>query len=484
MRTGAEFLSDLTDDREIYIDGERVKDVATHPAFAPIATSIAELFDIAADPANGMQYTAPETGRTANRAFSIPRSAEDLRARREAIEVWASHTHGWVGRSPDHVATFLAAFAAHPEQFATEPRDLAANVTRHYQRLLDENLYVSYAIIPPQISRATTASGWDGDFLQVGVVEEREDGIVVRGSQMLATGGAVADEIFVSCIKPLTPEDTDFAIGFMLPVATAGLKLHCRRPYAPAATSSYDYPLTSRYDETDALLVFDDVFVPWDRVFVHKDVPGLRRQFFDTGAHVLGNWQAQIRFVQKLQFIAAVSQRIAEVNGVDRIPGVQEKLGELASLASVVESAVLAAEYTAEPDQQGMWRPGKRAVYGAMGLQSEIYPRVLAILRDLAGGGVLQLPSSVADLTSEATKGDVERYVQSPGYPAAERVKLFKLAWDIVGSEFAGRHHQYEMFYAGAPFVVRGVYAYRNYGFEGPLANLDAFLGSYGLADA
>ncbi len=479
MRTGSEYLAALDDDREIYVDGQRVKNVAQDPAFAPIARCTAELFDIAADAANGMQYVAPETGRTANRVYSIPRSYDELRAKRAAIETWAAHTHGWVGRSPDHVGTFAAGFASHPACFASETHDFGSNVTNFHRRLLDDSLHVSYAIIPPQVSRATTASGWDGEFLQVGVVEERDDGILVRGSQMLATGGTVADEIFVSCIKPLTPDDTDFALGFVLPTATPGLKLYCRRPYASATTSSFDYPLTARYDETDALLVFDDVLVPWDRVFVYKDVQGLRRQFFDTGAHVLGNWQAQIRFVKKLQFIAAVGRRVAQVNGVDRIPGVQEKLGELASLISLVESAVLAAEYTAEPDDEGQWRPGKRALYGAMGMQSEIYPRVLSIVRDLAGGGVLQLPSSVEDLHSPTTREDIERYVQSPGVPAEERVKLFKLAWDIVGSEFAGRHHQYEMFYAGAPFVVRGVYAYQNYGFDGPMSELNAFLDGY-----
>ncbi|MDA3623869.1 4-hydroxyphenylacetate 3-hydroxylase N-terminal domain-containing protein [Saccharopolyspora oryzae] len=483
MRTGAEYLASLDDGRVVLVDGEQV-DVTTHPAFAPVARTIAELFDIAADPASGMQYTAPETGAAANRTFGIPRSREELRLRREAIQTWAQHTHGWVGRSPDHVGTFLAAFAAHPELFAEGDRDFSANVTAFHRRLLEEDLYVSYAIIPPQVSRATTASGWDGDYLQVGVVRETDEGIVVRGSQMLATGAAIADEIFVSCIKPLGPDDQDFAIGFVVPTAAPGLKLYCRRPYAPAATSSFDYPLTSRFDEPDALVVFDDVLIPWDRVFVNRDTAGVRRQFFDTGAHALGNWQAQIRFATKLKFIAGVARRVTQVNGVDKIPSVQEKLGELAALVSGVESAVLAAEYTAEPDEAGVWLPGKRALYGSMGLQSETYPRVLAILRDLVGGGVLQLPSSVRDLTSPVTAGDVAHYVQSPGVPSEERVKLFKLAWDIIGSEFAGRHQQYEMFYAGAPFVVKGAYSYRNYGYEEVLHDVEQFLNSYKIETA
>lgn len=479
MRTGAEYLAALKDDREIYIDGQRVHDVAGHPAFAPIASTMAELFDLAADPAGQMTYTAPETGAEANLVYSIPRSRDDLTARRQAIETWARHTHGWVGRSPDHVGSFLAAFAAHPEAFAAEPRDLGANVVSYFRRVLRESLYVSYAIIPPQVSRATTAHDWDGEFIQAGVAGENQEGIVIRGAQMLATGGAIADEIFISCIKPLTPDDRDFAVGFTVPVSAPGLKLYCRRPYASAASSHYDYPLSTRYDETDALVVFDDVLVPWERVFVDRDVARLRAQFFDTGAHVLGNWQAQIRFAVKLQFIAGLARKITAVNGVDKFPGVQEKLGELASIASLVESAVLAAEYQAAPDGNGMWRPDPRALYGAMGLQAEFYPRVLAALRELAGGGVLQLPASVEDLRNPATRADIDRYVQSPGVEAVERVKLFKLAWDAAGSEFAGRHQQYEMFYAGAPFVAKG-YAYRNYGYERHVADVEAFLAGYG----
>lgn len=480
MRTGADYLNALKDDRCIYVDGQRVERVAHHPAFAPIAKTMAGLYDMAAHPGSGMTYVAPETGEEANWVYAIPRSREDLAARRRATERWARQTHGWVGRSPDHVAAFLAGFAAHPEAFGGPERDLGANVVAYHRRLLSESLFPSYAIIPPQVTRATTAHAWEGDLVQVGVAGETAEGIVVRGAQMLATGAAVADELFVSCIKPLTPDDRDFAVSFVLPVATPGLKLYCRRPYAPGATSAYDYPLTSRYDETDALVVFDDVLVPWERVFVDRDVAGLTRQFFATGGHVLGNWQAQIRFVAKLQFVAGVARKVAAVSGIDGIPSVQEKLGELAALVSMVESAVLAAEYRAAPDDAGMWRPWPRALYGAMGLQAEIYPRVLAILRELAGGGVLQLPSSASDMTNPATRADIDRYIQSPGVDAEERVKLFKLAWDVVGSEFAGRHHQYEMFYAGAPFVSRG-YAFRGYGYDQVVAEVDSFLASYGL---
>jgi 4-hydroxyphenylacetate 3-monooxygenase len=481
MRTGADYIASLQDDRTVLIDGQAVDNVAEHPAFRRVAETVAELFDIAADPANGMQYHSEEIDGPANLVFSIPRSAEQLRQRREAVQRWAKHTHGWVGRSPDHVGTFFAAFAAHPDVFEHPERDFAGNMRRYYERILRENLYVSYAIIPPQYSRATTASGWEGDYIQVGVVGETEEGLIVRGSQMLATGAAIADEVFVTCIKPLGPDDVNFALSFALPASTKGLKFLCRRPYGPETSSEFDYPLTTRYDEPDALVIFDDVLIPWDRVFIDRDITALRRQFFDTGAHALGNWQAQTRLTTKLQFIAAVARKVTQVNGTEKIPGVQEKLGELAAIVSSVESSLLAAEYTATVDDAGLLVPGKRALYGAMGLQSETYPRVMQILRDLVGGGVLQLPSGVADMKSEVTAPDVERYIASPNVSSEERIKLFRLAWDIIGSEFAGRHQQYELFYAGAPFVVKGVYTYRNYGYEQHVAELDEFLAGYGV---
>ncbi|USQ77812.1 4-hydroxyphenylacetate 3-hydroxylase family protein [Ornithinimicrobium cryptoxanthini] len=478
MRSGSQYLDSLEAKREVYVDGRRVEHVLEHEAFRPIAETIAALYDTASDHKNQMIYHSPEIDADANRVFSIPRTHEELVLRRKAIETWANQTHGWVGRSPDHVGAFIAAFASNPNMFARQPHDLGQNVVNYHKKILQESLYVSYAIIPPQVSRATTAHGWAGDYLQVGVVAEDADGIMVRGSQMLATGAVVADELFVSCIKPLTPEDAKFAVSFALPITTPGLKLYCRRPYASGDTSVFDYPLTSQFDETDSLVVFDDVKVPWDRVFVNQVPSDLSKQFYGTGAHVMGNSQAQIRFVTKLRFMAGLARKVAAVNGADKFPGVQEKLGELASLASLVEAAVFASEYNAEPDNEGMWRPQARPLYGAMGMQAEIYPRVLAIVRDLTGGGVLQLPATVNDVLSEDEWPDIERYVQSPGVPAVERIKLFKLVWDAIGSEFAGRHHQYEMFYAGAPFIAKG-HSFRNFDYDDAVSRVEGFLSTY-----
>ncbi len=481
MRNGQQYLASLGDERTIYVDGQRIEDVRTHPATRGIAETIAALYDFAVDPANDMRFTAPETGRLANKTFMIPRSVEDLCTRRLAIDAWARQTRGFVGRGPDHVASFFAGFASGPEVFARARPSFGENVRRWYERLLDEDLYFTYVIIPPQVDRSKTAQGQEEAYLQVGAYEERDDGMVVRGAQMLGTGAAVCNHIFVSCIVPQRPGDEDYALSFVVPADAPGLRLYARPPYALNKPSLYDYPLSTRFDETDSLVVFDDVFVPWENVFVYRDVELTRNQFFETAAHVLGNTQAQIRLVQKLKFMAGVARRVAATNRIDTIPSVQGTLADLASLSAIVEGMVLAAESTATIDTFGVARPNPRFLYAPMGLQAELYPRALGLLRELVGGGVLQVPSSVEELLNSETRGDITRYVRSTGVPSEERIKLFRLAWDMIGSEFAGRHQQYEMFYAGAPYVAKG-YAYRNYGYEEALALVDDFLADYDVA--
>ena len=279
---------------------------------------------------------------------------------------------------------------------------------------------------------------------------------------------------------PQKSGDEDYAVSFAIPVGTPGLKLHPRRPYAPAQTGAYDYPLSSRFDESDALCIFDDVFVPWERVFVYRDVELTRNQFFLTPAHVLGNTQAQVRLAVKMQFIAGVGRKVAALSQSDANPQTIELLGDLAYLAACVEGMVLAAEANCRIDKRGVAVPDARFLYTIMGQQAELYPRALHLLRLLTTSGVIQLPDSYLALSSPATASDVERYVRSSGATSEEHIKLYRLAWDLIGSEFAARHHQYEMFYAGAPGVSKG-HAFRNYRYDEAVAQVDQFLASYGL---
>jgi 4-hydroxyphenylacetate 3-monooxygenase len=480
VRSGAQYLESLRDGRQVVIDGQVVTDVTAHPAFAGVCRTMAGLHDRIAADQEVLTYVPPGSQRREFIAHLVPRSVEELRRRRIGLSRTAEITYGLVGRGPEHVASFIAGFASAPDVFARGRAEFAANVERFAAQVRDEHRYVTYTIIPPQIDRSRTPGAQAEPHLAAGVYRERDDGIVIRGAQMLGTAAAVSDHLFLSCIQPLKEGDEDHAISLVLPVAAPGLRLYARRSYAAGQPSVYDYPLSTRFDETDALVVFDDVFVPWENIFVYRDLALVRAQFFETPAHVLGNHQAQVRLVAKTKFLAGLALRIARANGVDKLPPVQTQLGELASLAAVVEGMVLASEAAAVKNERGHVLPHRRFLYGAMGLQAQLYPRMVHLVRELAGGGLVQLPSSVHEFANPETAAHIRRFIQSPGLQAEDRVKLFKLAWEMVGSEFAGRHQQYEMFYAGAPFVAR-TYAYTNYDFSDALALVQHCLDGYDL---
>jgi len=476
MRTGDEYLAALDDGRQVMIDGGTVTNVPEHPAFAGVARSVARLFDKAGHDSE-MQTTDPRLGSApVNRVFDLPRSPEDLAGRRKAITRWAELSNGYLGRTPDHVGSIFAAFDLGAEVFARGGEQFADNVRGFRRRIANESLYLTYTIIPPQDDRSKIGNEHH-EPKQVHVVKERDDGIVLRGAQMLGTGAAVADYVFMTCLLPLKPGDEKFAISCVIPCAAPGLKWYSRTPYALGKPSVFDYPLSTRYDETDSLAVLDDVFVPWEHVFIYRDVELMRAQTAETEFRSFGNSQAQIRLAVKLKFLIGLAHRMVESNNVAQLPAVQEKLGELAALAATVEGMVHAAEATAVVID-GAYVPNRRFVFGAMALQADIYPRVLHLIRDLAGGGMIQTPSSVADLTSDETADDIARYYAASNSGAVERIKLFKLAWDAIGSELGGRHHQYEMFYAGPPFALKMLNA-QNYGYHEPTTLVDRFLDTY-----
>lgn len=480
MRNGREYLESLNDDRAVYINGEKVTRVANHPAFRGISRTIASLYDFAADPANEMSFIEPETGVKANKVFKIPRSREDLKERRQAISKWHQLTSGFVGRSPDHVGSSLTGMASAPQVFARGGTQFGENITRFYRKMLKDDLYVTYVIQGPQVDRTKTAAGQEEAFIQAGVVAEKDGGIVVRGGMMLGTGTPVADYLLVSSIPPLKPGDEDYALSFVVPVGAPGLKLYCRPPYGVDKPSVFDYPMSTRFDESDVFVVLDDVFIPWENVFVYRDVKLTQAQFFETAAHVLANNQAQIRLGVKMKFLIGLAHKIATVSRSITFPAVMEKLGELASLASIVEGMELASEAECVIDANGVARPHPRYLYGTMGLQAELYPRTIQVLRELTGGGVLQVPSSYKEMVNPETAGDISRYIRATDVSSEERIKLYKLAWDVIGSEFAGRHQQYEMFYAGAPYLAKA-YCYRNYNYGEAVDLVDRTLSAYGL---
>jgi 4-hydroxyphenylacetate 3-monooxygenase len=477
LRTGTEYLRSLRDGRQVFVDGELVEDVTTHPAFARAAQSLANLFDIAAAPEmrERMTFTSPRTGSPVLRAYQIPKSHADLKARRLASETWAEATFGLMGRAPDHVAGFFCGYAAVPSVFAAGGQKFADNVVAFYEHLRDHHLYASYAIVPPQIDRSKPAHLQSDPSLYAGVVAERDDGIVLKGAQQLATAGLYSDYVYLSCIHPLQPGDENYANGVAIPVNAPGLKLYPRRPFAKPATNSFDYPLSGRFDEADCFVVLDDVFVPWEQVFIYRNPTVCRDQWWKTPAHLYGNHQAQARYAVKLRFMIGLAKRMNEMTGNDANPAVQVQMGELASLVSIVETMLLAQETVATIDGNGVLWPSPTTLYSVMALQSELNARMIEIIRELTGAAMITLPSSLKDFEHPVMKADIDRYMRSGSSDAKSRVAVMRLAWDFIGSEFGSRHQQYEKFYGGASFLVKQN-VYRNFNFKRATDLVDAAL--------
>jgi 4-hydroxyphenylacetate 3-monooxygenase len=464
LRTGADFLSDLRNKpRTVYVDGERVTNVAEHRAFRGGARSIARLFDFAAAPENRetMTYVPSDGGAPVWRCWQIPRSHADLRAKRIAAEKWAELSFGLMGRTPDHVANFFAGYAAKPAFFGKHSESL----TKFYRHVRDTHAYLSYAIVPPQIDRSKPAHKQSDPTLYAGVVKENDAGIFLSGGQQLATAGVYCDYVQVSCIHPLAPGDESYAFNVAIPTDDPGLRLYARRPFALGATNTFDYPLSSRFDEADCFVVLDNCFVPWERVFVYRDLERARDQWWKTPSHVYGNHQAQARYATKLRFLLGLAKRMNEATGNDAAPPVMVEMGELASYASIVENMLLSHETVSTLDADGILWPSRTALYSVMALQSEINPHMIDIVRELTGAGMITLPSSVEDFESKETRADIERYFQSASVGARDRIALMRLAWDFIGTEFGNRHQQYEKFYGGASFLIK-MNMFRNYDFK------------------
>ena len=479
-RRGEEYVRGLRDGRTVLLNGERVADVTTHPAFAAGIRSIANLFDLAADPANRelMTYPSPRDGRPINKAWLVPRSRDDLAARRRAIKFWADASYGLLGRSPDHVASFFAGFAGSPEFYARGGQQFADNLSRFAAKAADEDLYVSYVIVHPTVDRTKPAHQQAEPYLYAGAAAERDNGIVIRGAQMLGTGSVMSDYVLLTVILPLKAGDEDYAISCVVPNGASGLKLYPRRPYALVANSIFDYPLSSRFDETDSLVVFDDVLVPWEDVFIYKNIDLTAGQFSVTAAHVLGNTQSHIRSWAKLQFLVGLIKRCMDLSGRSANMEIIAQLGDLATRVSLIEGMILGAEAAAEPDQFGVMRPKDSLLYASQVFQQAMYPALLNQIRGLMGGSLIQLPATAAELGASPSAGDIERYIRWPKAGGRDRVKLLKLLWDAVGSEFGSRHLQYEMFYAGEPAAIQGR-EFRTFDWAAAEALVDRCLATY-----
>lgn len=480
-KDGTQHLEALRDGREIYINGELVDDVTTHRAFRNSTRSIASLYDFqaAGDNVERMTFASPATGDRVNLQWRLPTCYEELATRRQAIEAWNEVHFGFMGRAPDHVASTLVGFMMGIDLLEAHDPNRAAALRDYFAFVRDNDHYVTYVIVNPQGDRSKATSDQGDEFHTVAIVDEDSEGIVVKGAKMLGTATAMCNEVLVASLMPLQEGEERYAVTFAVPMNAKGLKQMCRRSYEENAASVFDNPLSSRFDENDAILYFDEVKVPWERVFALRDPEVCRALFHTAPGHAMQNYQSMIRLMVKMRFLAGVARMVAETTGIVNFPQVREKLGQLTSETQMIEALVHGMEAGAR--QVGSYlAPTRNAVISALVLAQQLYPKVITTIRELAGGGLIMLPSDVRDFANPELADLIHKTQKSSVYSPEDRVKVLKLAWDAVGSEFGSRHTTYEMFYA-APNFMNQTMAFDSYDWDRAMGMVERMLASYDL---
>ena len=451
-RTGAQFVAGLRENPpNIYISGEKVKDVTTYPGFRNGIDTLASLFDMQHDPTirDEMTYVSPTTGDRVGLSFIKPTNMGELEQRRVMITKWARVTKGMMGRTPDFLNVSFMAMAAAGDYFAQNRPEFKKNIQAYYEHIRENDLVLAHTLVNLQRNRAPVGGLIeDSTDIALSVVKETDAGIVVKGARLLATL-PLADDIAVyparSHILPSgAPGPTSFA--FSIPCTTPGLKFLCRESF-DLDRSHFDHPLGSRFEEMDALAFFDDVFVPWENVFLLGDVELCNNMSMNTRQYVHSGHQVVAKNVVKCEFMLGLANLMAQTLGSSQLPHVQQMMAEIIENLVVTKACLRAAEADAEIDRWGVLAPAEFPLMIARQLFIRMYPRMGEILHLLGSSSLMALPTE-ADMNGPLAD-EINRYLETDTASAEERVRLFRLAWDPCCSAFGSRQILYERFFQG-----------------------------------
>ncbi len=453
-RTGAEYLAGLQrQKREIWMDGRRVEDVTEFPGLANGARSIAQLYDMqhndAADCA--MTYPSPTTGDPVGLSFIIPNTKDDLACRREMMSRWAHASYGMMGRTPDFLNVTIMSMAAAGDFFGENRPEFKQNVVNYYEHVRENDLCMTHTLVNLQRNRAPSATSMDySTDVALHVVKETDAGLVVRGPRVLATLGPLSDEIMVYPTRSsLLARDEDahkYAFAFAVPCGIDGLKFICRESF-DLGKSHFDHPLGSRFEEMDAIVFFDDVLVPWERVFMYGDRHKCNNMSAETGQYVHTGHQVVTKNIAKCEFITGIASLMVKTLGSGDIPQVQGLLGELVENLEITKALLTQSEVNAKIDDWGVMLPERVPLNVARNLFIKMYPRMAEIIQLLGSSSLMALPSE-GDFGGPMAEV-LHTYLDTDTATAQERVRLFRLAWDAACSSFAGRQVLYERYFQG-----------------------------------
>lgn len=442
LRSGKEYLSSLRDGRKVIIGDRVVDDVASDPATSRMATFLAELLDA------HLQDERLLDGDGLPLAYSLARAQADVVARGGAFEVVARRSGGLLGRSPDFLATILTSWRAAADYFG----EYSSNVIDYWERCRATNAVLTHAISDPPGDRYLPVDSGRGQQT-LKVVAERDAGIVVAGAKMLATLAPFADELLIYPFRPLDDDEGDKAICFWTPLATDGLTMFSRPSFA--AESPLDRPFAARLDELDAICVFDDVLIPWERVFIYRDV-SINNQLRDNTGMTAYAWhQSSVRAWIKSALVFALAQACSQASGRAANDSTRRQLGELAGIAETLRSLVKAAEAGSAADARDYFVCELVPLATAAMVNSTLYARAVELLQLVGSSSLIMHPLAGDEEPGGLSHDFFAGYFAGDGVTAAEHGRLLRAAADLALDRFGARQVLYERVFVGPPDAFR-----------------------------
>lgn len=436
----------------IWIDGTPVTGkISEHPAFQGVMKSQAALYDLQHNKSlkEAMTYQSPSTGDQVGLSYLQPKTKEDLTNRRAMIQQWALSNNGMMGRSPDYMNTMLMAFAASAEFLRGKENCFPENIVNFYEYAREKDLSMTHTFIDPQVNRAKFYFEDTDEPIAAKVVERNKEGIIVKGARLLATQGGITDEIVVFSAGGIQDKAKGFA--FSIPSNSNGLTFVCRDSFVEG-DSSFNYPLSSRFEEMDTIVIFDNVLVPWERVFYYDNIEVSNRFMAVSSVLPLTLHQAVSRQIIKTEFVLGIVQSIIDTINITEYQHVQEKASEIIVALETMKALVIKSEVEAKIDEWGFMRPDQTTLQIAINFFPRIYPRFTEIIQLLGASGLMAIPTE--NTFKSIIRKDLDQYLQAKSRNAEDRVKIFRLAWDLTMSSFGTRETLYERFFFGDPIKL------------------------------
>ncbi|MBS4173098.1 4-hydroxyphenylacetate 3-monooxygenase, oxygenase component [Bacillus sp. FJAT-49736] len=460
--SGLEYIKRIDSlNNEVWINGQKISGkISDHPAFKGILKSKAHLFDMQKSPLHKdlLTFRSP-SNKEIGFSFQQPKTIEDLQKRRIATKLWSKTNAGLLGRSPDYVNSGIMALGVAHELFGKNDPKYGTNILRTYEKAMDYDLTFTHTFINPQVNRsASYLEDSSSNIIAAKVVKETSDGIIIHGARLLSTQGGITDEILVI---PAGGNfiDESYIYAFAIPSNTPGLKFLGRESFV-LNDSPFDSPLSSRFEEMDTVVVFDNVLVPWENVFLYKDYNIAYSMFTETNFNTLLLYQAVTRMIVKTEFILGLSEAIVDAINIGEYQHVKDKVSEIIVTLEILKGLQLSAEIQAKENSWGTLVPDAKPLNAAINYYPRIYPRLVEIIQLLSGSSLITLPTEL-DFQSPVREY-IDLYLQGANSCAEDKIKLFRLAWDFCMSPFGTRQTHFERFFFGDP-VKLGIGLYNGY---------------------